>query len=222
MKLSRFLNRIKFQLPSLTGVDDNTLTDLLNDGCDETNQRIKAYKGYTDFDVIAEQQTYAISEIAPNALSIEKKPIYLKDSNGDWQKVYPKTKDWLTRVYPNWLNQESSFPQWYWVEGDELGFHPKPDTSYSTGGRMYHLKKAVDMASPDSYPFSGTTVEIRAFRPMDDAILSYARWKLSPAVGAVTDADLREREYLTECRKAATQIRRRPDIANDDALQIQI
>ena len=78
------------------------------------------------------------------------------------------------------------------------------------------------MSSGDHYPFTGSSTEITALTPLDDAIVAYARWKLSPAVGAVTDADLREQEFLKECRKGAMQIKRRPDLTSDSTFSINL
>jgi hypothetical protein len=85
------------------------------------------------------------------------------------------------------------------------------------GGRLYHLKKANPMTASDHYPFSGTTTEITAFTVLDDAIIAYCRWKLAPAYGSVTDVDLREREFVNECRKGAAQVKRSPDLSMDES-----
>lgn len=225
MKLSRFLTRLKIAIPNLkeTGATDDDLAAILNEAVDEVNLLAKVYKGYTDFNIIADQSIYQLSVIAPRYLGIDKKRVYLKNSNGDWKYVDPKTKDWLEKIYPDYLNASSvSLPQWYWVEGDELGFHQPPSTAYLSGGRIYHLLKRVDMVNADSYPFSGGLVEITALKPLDDAILAYARWKLAPAIGAVTDADLRWKEFLLEVKRGCKQINRRLDIANASTFQMNI
>lgn len=222
MKLSQFITRIKIQVPNI-GADDDAITDLLNKGCDQVNLLTKVYRGYTDFNIVADQAIYNFSTIAPTYLGMDKKGVYLKDSNNNWVELYPKSKDWLAENYPDWLNADSvAMPQWYYVEADELGFYQPPSTSLSSGGRIYHLKKRTDMSSGDHYPFTGSSTEITALTPLDDAIVAYARWKLSPAVGAVTDADLREQEFLKECRKGAMQIKRRPDLTSDSTFSINL
>jgi len=222
MKLSRLIARVKVECPNIGTINDDEITAILNEGCDDINARIKIYKTYTDFNIVAEQQTYELSLVIPNYLCMDKKSVFLQDDSGNWQIVYPKTKDWISQVYPNWMNASSGFPKWYWLEGDEIGFHNKPDTSVTNGGRVFHLKKRVDMSNNDHYPWIGSTRELTAFRPADGALIAYAKWKLSPAVGAVTDADLRYREYLGECRKAAKQIKGRPDISTDTSFSVKI
>jgi hypothetical protein len=223
MKLSQFITRVKIQCPNISGVDDDAITLLLNEACDKVNLLTKVYKTYSDFNVVAEQQTYNFSTIATSYLGMDKKGVYLKNSDGEWDEIFPKTKDWIAEQFPDWINADSvSIPEWYWAEGDELGFHQKPSTSYASGGRVYHLKKRTDMSSGDHYPFTGSSTQITALSPLDDAIIAYVRWKLSPAVGAVTDADLREQEFLKECRKGAMQIKRRPDMTTDSTYQMSL
>jgi len=218
MKQSELLFRLKLQVPNVkeSGMVDSEVVSLLNQGVDQVNLLAKVYKGYTDINIVANQQAYQLSSVAPTFLGTDDKPVYFLDSDSNWQKVYPKTKEWINKVYPNWLNAAAvAIPQWYWIEGDELGFYPKPSTSQASGARLFHLKKSTGMSNNDHYPFTGSGTEITAFIPLDDAIVAYAKWKLSPAVGAVTDSDLREREFLAECRKGAMQVRRRRDINID-------
>lgn len=225
MKQSQFLKRLKLQIPNIkeTGYSDSDLIELINQGIDQTNLLAKVYQSYTDFNIVADQQIYNISEIAPTFLGPVKKRAYLLDDNSEWQPILPKTKDWIENKYRQWLNAESvSLPNWYWIEGDELGFYPPPNTSFSSGGRIFHLKKSTPMSSNDHYPWTGSTTQITAFIPLDDAILAYARWKLSPAFGTVTDVDLREKEFIKECAKGAKQIKRRPDITTDTEYGLKI
>lgn len=229
MKQTRFLARIKLQVPNIkeSGVDDDDIMAIANEGCDVINLLAKIYRGttggYTDFNIVADQGIYSLAAIAPTFLALDDKPLHFKNSDGEWKKVYPKTKAWIEKVYPNWMNADSAaIPQWYWAEGDELGMYPPPSTSYTKGARLYHLKTRTDMANGDSYPFSGNATQLTALIPMDDAIIAYVRWKLSPAVGSVTDVDLREREFYKEVQKGARQIKRRPDIAIEPSNVISI
>lgn len=223
MKLSQFITRIKIQAPNISGIDDDAITDLINKGCDQVNLLTKVYRGYTDFNIVANQQIYNFSSVVPSYLGIDKKSVYFLDSSSEWQDLIPKSKDWISKNYPDWINSTAvALPQWYWIEADEIGFYPKPSTSTTAGCRIYHLKKATAMGSVDHYPFTGNSTEITALIPLDDAIVAYVKWKLSPAVGAVTDADLRKNEFLEECRKGAMQINRRQDMSIDPTFRINI
>lgn len=225
MKQSRFIARIKAQIPNIkeTGMTDSQIMEYVNEGVDQSNLYMKVYEDYTDFNIEADKQIYSLSVIAPNYLGMVEKPIQFKDENDLYQPILPKTLNWISKIYRNYLNVESSsLPQWYWIEGDNLGFYSPPNTAKTNGARLYHLKKSNPMSNDDHYPFTGTTTQITAFIPADDAIIAYVRWKLSPAIGAVTDADLRWEEFLKECSRAAKQIKRRPDLTSNQAYRIRI
>lgn len=225
MIASRLVARVKLQVPNIkeTAADDNEILAMLSEACDEVNLRTKVYQGYTDFNIVAEQQIYPLSTNVPLYLGMAKERIQFKNSSDQWKFVNPKTLSWIEKKYPEYLNATSAaIPQWYWVEGDDVGFHQKPSTTKALGARLYHLKKANPMTNTDKYPWTGTTTEITALRPMDDAIVAYFKWKYSPAIGAVTDADLREKEFLMECQRSAKQVKRRPDLTGDYSYGIKI
>lgn len=223
MTLGDFIQRIKLQVPNLgqTGVTDAYLRTLINSAVDQVNLLAKVYSGYTDFNIEAEKRIYDLSDVVPLYLGKDKRGLFFKNSEDKWEDLIPKTEAWLAERYPDYLNATSvDLPEYYYITGDELGFYPPPSTSKTLGARLYHLKKATAMTNDAHYPFKGTTTEVTAFRPLNDAIIAYCRWKLSPAFGAVTDADLREREFLAECRKGAMQVRRSPDIMNDSSVKV--
>lgn len=225
MKRSRFLFRINSEVPNLkeSGITEDDLTALLNEGVDKTNIETGVYQTVTTFASVAEQQIYQLSVVAPTFLGPVKKRLRFLDSNGDWQWVYPKTLEWIEKNYRDYLNADSSpLPQWYWIEGDDLGIHPKADASTSNAIRLPHLKKATGMSGNDTYPWTGTSVELTALLPLDDAIIAYVKWKLSPSIGAVTDLDLREAEFLKQCRLGAKKIKRRPDITSEQGYRLRI
>lgn len=220
MKANDFLNRIQVQVPNMgePGMTTEMKLTLLSQAVDEVNLEAKVYTGYTDINIVEEQQVYSISAVAPTYLGAVKIPVQFKDSDGNWHKVYPKTFPWLAKIYPDWLNADSAdIPRWYWLEGDDLGFHNKPSTTRASGARIYHLKKATPMTTVDHYPFTGSAVELTALRPLDEAIIAWMRWQLTPAFGQNTDQDLREREFRLKCRRAAMKIKRRPDFTIDSA-----
>lgn len=224
MNLGQLKKRCKLAVPNVktSGIDDDALADLINYACDAANLLAKVYKGYTDFDIVAEKQIYNLSSVAPLYLGSDKRGAYFKDSNDKWQDVIPKTEAWLRRVNPDYLNSSSTaIPQWYWVDGDELGFQPKPSTAKTSGARIYHLKKASPMSTDGTFPFSGNATELVYLRPLDDAIIAYVKWKLSPSFGKVTDSDLGEREFISECQKAAKQIKRRRDLTHDSGYGVK-
>lgn len=224
MTLAEFIQRIKLQVPNLgqTGVTDPYLKTLINSAVNAVNALTKVYSGYTDFNIEAEKRTYDLSLIVPSYLGRNKRGLFFKNATDLWEDIIPKTEAWLSETHPDYLNASSvAIPDYYFINSDTLGFYPPPSTSKALGARLYHLKKANPMTNDAHYPFSGTTTEITAFGPLDDAIICYCRWKLNPAYGAVSDTDLRYREFLLECQKGAAQVRRSPDLINDSGKGIK-
>ena len=219
MKLSDFLQRIKLAVPNFndTGVDDTYLTELLNQAVDQVNLLTKVYRGYTDFNIEADKRVYELSSYVPNFLGTDKRGLFFLDSDGNWCELYPKTE-----IYPDYLNASSvAIPEWYWIEGDNLGFYPPPSTSQSSGARLYHLKKATPMSGNDDYPWGGSS-HITIFDALDDAILAYVIWRITPAFGAVTDVDLRYRDYILAAKRGARQVNRRRDMHNESTARMRV
>lgn len=217
MKLSEFIRRLKLTKPSLGqpgAVNDEYLTDLINEGCDQANLLVKAYKGFTDFNVSANVKLYALSSVVPLYLGRDKRGLFFKDDAGEWQKVTVRTEAWLAEYNQNYLNSQSvDIPQWYCIDGDELILEPAPEADQASGARLYHLKTATKMTQSGHYPYSGSATEIKALKPMDEAIIAYVDWKLSPTYGKVTDVDLGERAFISACRRASRSIKRAPDLS---------
>ncbi len=218
MKLSELIQRIRLQVPNIdqTGISDTYLATLLNQACNQVNLLTKVYKTYTDFNIVADQRIYNLSTYVPLYLGTDKRGFFFKDSSGNWDDVIPKTESWLSERYPDYLNASSTaIPRWVWIEGDELGLYPPPTTAYRNGARLYHLQKANDMSNGDDYPWSGNSTEITALIPLDDALVAYCRFKISPAFGVVVDQQALEAEFIREAKKGAQQVKRRRDLTND-------
>lgn len=218
MTLNEFRTRIKLEVPNIgqSGLTDAQIDNLINQAPNHINRLTKVYKTSTDFNIVAEQQVYQLSSVAPTYLDMDKQGAFFLDSNSDFQYMYPKTFAWINETYPNWINADSvAIPTYYWVDGDDIGFYPKPSTALTNGCRIYHLKSATAMDNNGNYPWNNTTSEIKALQALDDAIIAYVRWKLSPSFGQNTDADIMERHFITECRKGAMQVRRRRDLTLD-------
>jgi hypothetical protein len=213
MKLSDFIDRLKLQIPNTnqSGVTDAYYTTLINQACDQVNLITKSYEDSTDFDIEAEKESYQLSVSVPLFLGTSKRGVFFLDADDQWQNITQKTIAWIESVYPQYLNASSAaLPNWYYIDGDDIGFYPKPSTA--SQARITYLKKATPMVAGDHFPFSGSTTELTYLIPLDDAIISYVRWKMSPAFGQVTDVDMRYREFMAECKKGMKQIRRQRNL----------
>lgn len=217
MKLSEFRARLKLALPNLgqAGLTPADLTSLINQACNQANLIIKAYVGYTDFNVVANQREYDLSVVAPRFIGRDKRGLFFKVS-GEWQKIDPRTESYLSEFNEDYLNSTSTtVPDNYYISGQKLGFDPPANADQVNGIRLYHLMRSVDMVNDDHYPFSGSTSEIPALLPMDNAIIAWCKWQIAPAYGSATDVDLKEREFLAACMRAERQIKSMPDVTID-------
>lgn len=215
MTCGEMIARIRRQLPAATveSISDDDIRTELNIGVNEANRWTQVYKGYTEFSFVPEQQIYSLSEYVPDYLGITKTGVWWQDASEKFQFRVSKTIKWLDLHIPNWRDAGSGQPFWYWIDGDELGFYQKPSTAYTV--RMYHLKKATSMDNNNNYPWKNTTTEVTAFQGIDDAIIAYARMRLSPAVGKDGNENPLYQEFIREINKARQQIRRRKDLMAD-------
>lgn len=225
MNLLSLKKRIKIRKPNIgqTGIKDADLIELINQAVDRCNEIGKFYTKTSYFDSEEDIAEYAISEKITDFLGIDKVPIYFKDSNGDYQKVYPRSKAYIAKVFPDYMNADSvDIPQYYYIDGDRLVLYPAPNVTRTNALRVEHLKTSTPMTNDDDFPFTGSTTEITAFRPMDEAIVAFVDWQIEPAYGKVSDTDLGERRFTTEVRKAKRKIKRRPDAIGDPGRRMRL
>jgi len=214
MNLGDLKQRCKLKLPNIgqTGVGDAYLVELLNQACDRCNEVGKFYYEESYFNVVADQSKYPLSENVTDYLGMGKVPLYFKLSSGDWKQVYPKTEAYIQRTFPDYLNADSvTQPQYYYLDGDNIVLYPPADTARDNALMLKHLKASTPMSNDNHYPFTGTTTEITAFKPMEEAIVAFVKWQIEPSYGKVSDTDLGEQRFNSEVRKAKRKIKRRPD-----------
>lgn len=215
MNCGEMLNRLRRAIPSLTveSASDDVLRGELNIAVNEVNRWAQAYTGYTEFNFVPEQQLYPISQYVPRYLGITKSGVWWQDASSTFQYRIAKTMRWLDLTIPNWRDAPSGQPFWYFIDGNNIGFYQKPSTAYKV--RVHHLMKAIPMDNNNNYPWENTTTELTALQPLDDAIVAFARFRLSPAVGKEGNENPIWQEYLREINKAMQQIRRRKDLTSD-------
>ena len=213
MKLSEMIYRTRRRLPSATieSVSDQEIIGELNRGVDECNRLAQCYLGYTEFPSVIGKQIYSLSGDVPRYLAISKDGCWFKATTS-FKELFPKTIRWLDLFIRNWRDLGNAEPQWYWVQGNDLGLYPKPNVVGTL--RVYHLKNSIPMDNLNNYPWENTTNEITALQGFDDAIVAYACWKIAPAVGQTGLENPYYAEFVREVHKGQTQTRRRPDISS--------
>ena len=216
MRLQDFIARIRRQIPSLTveSMSDAEITTELNISVNEINGLTQIYQGYTEFNFVPEQQIYKLSDVCPNYLGVTKNGVWWQDASGTFQYRIAQTITWLDKTIPNWRDAQSGGSFWYWINGNDLGFYPKPKEAYKC--RIHHLMKATPMDNANNYPWLNTTTEVTAFQPLDKAIVALTRMRLSPSVGKEGNENPLEQEFKRELKDGMQVIRRRKDLLADN------
>lgn len=227
MKASDQILRVRRQLPQSGGTTDTTddvILGELNHGVDETNLIVQGYKSYLNVAntpaTTGVPAIFSLSSICPGFLSMAKSGVVWFDTTGKSHYLYPKTLRWLDISISNWRDQAviSGNPTWYWHDGDQLGFFPgssQQSTNAVKDFRVHFLIKGTPMTVGTNYPFSGSNNEITALRACDNAIISYAVWKLAPANFDKEGRNSYEQQFDRDCRRAAIQIKRQWDLTSD-------
>jgi hypothetical protein len=223
MNLGDLKFRIKLQVPSIkdTGMTDDDITDLLNQACDDVNMFGKFYRSERVFNIESEKQIYQISSFCPDYLGIDKGGVWFK-YNDEWVEVYPRTKEYLNEFIPNWRSAQSvPVPQYYWVDVDDIGFYQKPSQDITGGGLLCYLKRATPMSNNNHFPYTGTSTEIGALRPIDDALIAYVRWKTKVSLANNPRGVDAFAEYERDLLRAVRQVMRRPDLTIDRSYRLR-
>lgn len=224
MKLGDMELRVRRQLPQSGGTADmaqSTIWSEINNGVDKVNLIVQAYKTYVNVSNDPNVQIYSLSDICPGFLSMAKSGVIWFNTDG--QSIspvpFPVTLRWLDNHIPNWRNQPviSGNPNWYWHEGDDLGFDVRTtqaSTNANKDFRVHYLLKATPMTNSDNYPWTNLTTELTALKACDDAICAYAVWKLAPAVLDQNGNNYYEGQFKRECQLASLQVKRQWDMTS--------
>jgi hypothetical protein len=216
MQLGAMRQRVYNFIPQTTAatITPTSINVELNNGMNKVAELTECYRGTAYCSTIAGQQKYSLSSLVPNYLSIWKSGMWFIDSSGEFQKVWPKTKRWLDNFLINWRNSASvEVPTWYVIDGDSLIFQPAP-----SGVNQFTIDSSIygqPMTSDTNYPWTNSTTEITSLRPMDDAIVAYAVWKLAPAVFDNEGRNYYEGQFKNECNFGIKILRRRWDMTSD-------
>jgi len=218
MTLGQLRARFRARVPSAksAGITNTTMNNLLNEGVDEVNLIAKVYNksNGSEFESTINKQTYSISKdaVISDYLAIGKSGIWFEKSDGTFERLIPKTRVWFDDNIRNWREASAGDPQFYYVEGDEIGF----DVPFSASRtlRVFHLLKSIAMDSDDNYPWVNTTTEVTALMAMDNAIVAYARWQVQPALGKDKNGVLTEQQFQKEALASGRKVKARDDYSN--------
>lgn len=229
MTLNQLILRFRILVPDAktSVISDANVTTMLNEGVDKINLIAKIYKGNVTFTMTENDQDYNLSTVASRFLGPDKVPARFLNSDSVYKRMWPKSRVWIEKKIENWLDADAGDPQYYWFDGDEFWCHPKPSATRAVGFKLYGLLSAVPMDNGSNYPWTNTTSEIKAFRPMDLAIVAYARWQISPALGKDAKGNnalgaLDYKGFLEEVNRGMRQVKRRPDAVSDESYGMKV
>ena len=219
MTLQDMLNRITRTLPQAASgtIQTPSIISELNHGIDEINLIARCWKKTLSFSLPASTAwtEFSLSQAFPNYLGIDKTGLWFFDQQGSSHYIYAKTKRWLDIYIRNWRdNQGVSVPTWSYIRGDLFAFYPYVNVSGCVVSADC-LVSATPMTNPSNYPWTNGATQVTALRMFDNAICSYAIWKLAPAVFDKEGRNTYEQEFMADVKVATAQFNNREDMTSD-------
>jgi hypothetical protein len=219
MTWGSLLSYIRLRCPEVSQssvVSDANILIITNLVCSEFLDATEALPTYKDFNCVANQQVYSISTNITDFMRMDKMGVWWYDSvNKFWKELKPRTLEWIIEVEPTWINRDAGAPLYYWQQGDDIGLHPKPDTSYASGIRCYYFKQSVDMSSTTHYPFSGSTTQYPFLKQYDETIVDGVRYKILQMVGKANLAEEAKLMFFTKCSSIKGFLKERVDLVRE-------
>ena len=129
----------------------------------------------TTFNIVAETADYNLSTIASDYLGIDKSGVHWYDST-QWMKLYPRNLKFMDENHSRWRDDDSADPKRFFLRGNILTLHPKPDTSGTDYGWLYYYAKGSKMTLNTHYPFHITDTQTTAIPHLvvlSDTIIKY-------------------------------------------------
>ena len=207
-------------------ISNQVLELIINEGTKDVAFRTKCLQEDSKFDVVADQYQYVLSdstETVENYLFPDKSGLWWNAGSAaspDWQKLSPRTLEWLDENIPNWRAASSSNPKYYAVQGENLVLHPTPDTSLTDGFWFYFIKYPSTMTAAANYPFMYGTSEMTHLACLSDSIIKYARYKMLEMMKAELEIKedtiiAAEKVYKSEVYEKTRMLMERPDVQAD-------
>lgn len=210
--------RCQLKIPNIktSGVTPDALNSLINEAVEQVNLLAKVYRGYTDFNIVANQAQYQLSIIAPTFQQMVTAGLWVRNSStGKLLRVIPRTVEWFNKRLPTWRDATpTNISQYYYREGDDLMLYPAMNANQVAGGRIHHTFIPATMNQDSNFPFSGTDKEITSFQPLDRAIVEYVRCELDPSLNQITGEEMRYPSFVNLVNLGMRQIKAKGDAMN--------
>lgn len=223
MNLNNFKIFIRSMVPSANkgAVNDTLLEMLINKGVREVNILTSAYIDEAYFNIQADVKIYNIRDEAADFVGIGPSGIWMNKGSAastDWRQLDGVTRDYLDKMYPNWINASSGTPLKYSVKSGQFIIYPANDEDLTNGFWLPdYVKKSNDMTDDTHFPFTGSEDELTDLEPLDDAIIDYVRWHLKHSVGSDQEGLVTRAEFEKVVKERKRVINQRPDIPKTNA-----
>lgn len=220
---TNMLSYIRLKIPecSSTVISDANLLIITNLVAKEFADLTECLSKYTQFDTVAEQQIYNISDEIPTFLRMRKEGAFWYDTtNTRWIQLRSRTFAQISEHEKTWINRSSGSPLFCWVENNEIGLHPKPNatTTGDTGVRVYHFAQSTDITVGTQYPFSGSTTQYPHLAHYDEVLLEGIKYRVKDIVGKKQEASIVQQIFYAKCEKIKNELNERPDLIKDMVL----
>ena len=224
MVWNNLLAYIRLRIPeisSTTVISDANMLILTNLICKEFADLTECLPTYTQFDTVNGTQIYSVSTEIPTYLRMRKEGAFWYDTtNTKWTQLRSRLFSQINEHEKTWINRGSGSPLYFWIEGNEIGLHPKPDTTtlLDTGVRVYHYAQSTNMDGGTKYPFSGSTTQYPHLAQYDETIVDGVRYKVKQILNKAQEAEEPKALFFAKCEKIKQELLSRPDLVKDSIL----
>lgn len=204
-------------------VSATTLNLLVQQAVDDICVHLRPIRTNEKFNVVANNYDYDLTSEVDRFLSIEPSGLWWNAGTAvstNWDKVYPRTLEWLDRNRPAWRDLDTGDPRWYAKEGDDLIIVPTPSASLTDGFWLFFNQKPQRMGDDSHYPF-GYTSQIERLAILDELIIKYVESKLKQATGKKQEALVTYQEYKAMRFDKKKILDKRLDISNAEETKFQ-
>ena len=196
-------------------VSDINAYIILNNAALEFVDKADALPNYTDFDITASTQRYALSTVCSTYLKMRKEGIWLYDASATtWKQLDSITGAEMNKRYSTWLNDSVATPQRAWIEGDYIYIHPKGDST-SDDIRIYHYAKSTDVDADGEYFFSGSTTQYSWLAPYEENLIEYYKARVYIDIlggNKIQKGTYAEQKFYAKCLEAKNKLQYRSDL----------
>lgn len=215
----RTMSRLYVPAAKASVITSTVLDLLINAGIVDVAAITAVLKTSKAFNVTAETGTYNISSFVTDFLTPDYPGLLWYDGS-NWKRLVPETLESLDSKFPYWRDDSSGDPLRYSIDGDVITVHPKPDTTLTSGFKLYYAKTPTTLSTATHYAFSTSTSPIPHLEILSEAVLKYVRWKLAPIIGsAEVDVIAAENDYKKELGGKIRLLNRRLDIFGYERLK---